>query len=78
MKTAVSVPDEVYQAAERHARGTRKSRSQVYAEALSEYLARHGGDEATDGMNAIVERLREQETRFVSAVSRRVLERNEW
>lgn len=78
MKTAVSVPDEVFRAAERHARRTRKSRSQLYAEALSEYLARHEPDEVTDAMNAVVDRLEEADDRFVSAAARRVLEGSEW
>lgn len=78
MKTAVSVPDEVFRAAERHARRTRKSRSQLYAEALSEYLAHHGPDEVTDAMNSVVDRLKEPTDQFVSAAARRVLERSEW
>jgi len=57
MKTAVSLPDDVFQAAERHARKTRKSRSQLYAEALVEYLARHGDDAVTEAMNRVVEQL---------------------
>lgn len=78
MKTAVSVPDDVFRAAERHARRTRKSRSQLYAEALSEYLDRHGPDEVTDAMNNVVARLKEPQDRFVAAAARRVLERTEW
>src|SRR4051812_18924866 len=50
MKTAVSLPDRVYREAEGYARRTRKSRSQLYAEALAEYLARHAPDEVTEAM----------------------------
>ena len=78
MKTAVSVPDEVFRAAERQARRVKKSRSQLYAEALSEYLARHAPEEVTDAMNRVVEQLREPTDSFVSAAARRVLERSEW
>jgi metal-responsive CopG/Arc/MetJ family transcriptional regulator len=78
MKTAVSLPDEVFRAAERQARRVKKSRSQLYAEALSEYLARHAPDEVTDAMNRVVEQLREPIDPFVSAAARRVLERSEW
>jgi hypothetical protein len=38
MKTAVSLPDDVFGAAERHARRMGVSRSRLYAMALSEYL----------------------------------------
>jgi len=78
MKTAVSLPDEVFRAAERQARRVKKSRSQLYAQALSEYLARHAPDEVTDAMNRVVEQLREPTDPFVSAAARRVLERTEW
>ncbi len=78
MKTAISLPDEVFRAAERQARRAKKSRSQLYAEALSEYLARHAPDEVTAAMNQVVEKLREPTDRFVSAAARRILERSEW
>jgi len=78
MKTAVSLPDDLFRAAERHARRTKKSRSQLYAEALSEYLARHAPDEVTEAMNRVVDQLPESTDRFVSAAARRVLERTEW
>jgi len=78
MKTAVSLPDEVFRAAERQARRAKKSRSQLYAEALAEYLARHAPDEVTDAMNRVVEELKEARDPFVTAAARRILERSEW
>lgn len=78
MKTAVSVPDELFEAAERHAERTKKSRSQLYAEALAEYLARHVPDEVTAAMNAVVDRLQAPTDPFVVAASQRALRRSEW
>ena len=79
MKTAVSLPDDVFHGAERYAKRTRKSRSQLYAEALAEYLARHAPDEVTDHMNAVVERLGGSEPDgFVADAARRVLKGVEW
>ncbi|MGC1275738.1 MAG: ribbon-helix-helix domain-containing protein [Planctomycetaceae bacterium] len=78
MKTAISLPDNVFRAAEKHARRTRKSRSQLYAEALAEYLARHGSDEVTEAMNAVVAQLGESSDVFTAAAAQRVLERTEW
>jgi len=78
MKTAVSLPDDVFRAAERHARRTRKSRSRLYAEALSEYLARHAPDEVTQAMNQVIDQLEERTDPFVRSAARRVLERSEW
>jgi antitoxin MazE6 len=79
MKTAVSLPDRVYRDAERHAKRTRKSRSQLYAEALAEYLARHAPDAVTEDMNAVIDQLGDAGgDPFVSGVSRRVLAGMEW
>lgn len=78
MKTAVSLPDEVFRAAERHARRVQKSRSKLYAEALSEYLARHAPDEVTEAMNQVMDELDKPVDPFVTAAARRILEQSEW
>lgn len=78
MKTTVSIPDEVFRAAERHARRAQTSRSQLYAAALSEYLVRHAPDEVTKAMNRVVDQLNEPIDPFVTAAAQRVLERSEW
>jgi predicted transcriptional regulator len=78
MKTAVSLPDRIFRAAEQHARRTKKSRSQLYAEAIAEYLARHAPDEVTDAMNHVVDQLDASVDAFATGAARRVLERTEW
>jgi len=78
MKTAISIPDDVFKAAERYARRAQKSRSQLYAEAVSEYLARHAPDAVTEAMNKVVAELTEPMDPFVAAAARRILERSEW
>ncbi len=78
MKTAVSIPDEVYKGAERLARRTKKSRSRLFSEALREYLARHAPDEVTETMNRACAEAGEAKDPFVSSAARRVLERSEW
>lgn len=78
MKTAISIPDMVYQEAERLARRTKKSRSRLYGDALKEYLARHAPDEVTEAMNRACAEVGEMEDPFVSSATRRILERSEW
>ena len=83
MKTAVSLPDRLFRAAEQHARRARKTRSQLYADALAEYLARHAPDEVTEAMNRVVDDAAaspgaEADAAFGAAAARRVLERTEW
>ena len=78
MKTAVSIPDDVFEEAERLARRTRKSRSQLFSDALKEYVARHASEEVTDAMDRVCAELEHQTDGFVSAAARCMLERTEW
>ena len=70
-------PDEVFEDAERMARRAQKSRSQLYSDALREYLARHAPNEVTEAMNRVCDAL-EPPDPFVREAARRVLERTEW
>jgi len=78
MKTAISVPDRVFRKVEQYARRARKSRSQVYSEAVAEYLARHVPEAVTESMNEVCAQLGDQRDDFVVAASRRVLKRETW
>jgi antitoxin MazE6 len=78
MKTAVSIPDEVFAKAERLARRSKRSRSELFSAALSEYVARHAPDEVTEAMDRVCTELGEQPDRFITAAARRVLERSDW
>jgi predicted transcriptional regulator len=78
MKTAVSIPDQVFEQAERLARRTRKTRSNVFSSALREYVARHSPDEVTDAMDRVCEHLGTPPDAFVARAARRTLEQTEW
>ena len=53
MKVAISLPDPVFDAAERMARELKVSRSQLYAEALAAFLAERGSTAVTEQLNAV-------------------------
>ena len=55
MKTAISIPDPIFQAAEQLAKQNGISRSQLYAAILSVYLKSHRGDGITERLNEIYE-----------------------
>ena len=78
MKTAVSIPDQIFERAERLARHRRRSRSQVYAAALDEYVARHAPDEVTDTMNRVCGEVGDENDTFLAAAGRLALDRVEW
>ena len=77
MKTAVSIPDEVFEKVERLARRGGRSRSEVFSAALREYVARHAPDEVTEAMDKVCDHV-EQVDDVVGAAGRRILERVEW
>ncbi|HZV48528.1 MAG TPA: ChpI protein [Candidatus Dormibacteraeota bacterium] len=54
MKVAVSIPDDVFQLAERKARQLKVTRSQLYAAALAEYLRKELEEELTARVDATV------------------------
>ncbi len=76
MKTAVSVPDHLFKQADRLARRQRKSRSRLYSEALTEYVARHDPDWITQRLNEIAESVDTSLDPFVAASSYEVLKRS--
>ncbi len=53
MKTEVSIPDSVFEKAERLARLTKKSRSRLFSDAVREYVARHAPDDVTAAMDKV-------------------------
>ena len=78
MKTAVSVPNEVFERAERLAKRLKVSRSELYSRALREYLARHSPDEVRQALDALCADLDTGVDDFVGEAGRRVLEAADW
>jgi len=78
MKTAVSIPDDVFEDAEQLARRLKTSRSRLYAQAVAEFVARHDEDRVTSAMNQAVGDVGESVDPFVSETARRSLQRVEW
>lgn len=78
MKTAISLPDGVFEQAERLARRLKKSRSELYREAVAEYVARHDPEAITEAMNQVAEQLDTRSDAFSVEAGRQILERTEW
>ena len=53
MKAAISIPDELFEAADALARRLGLSRSRLYATALADYVARHRGRKTTELLNRV-------------------------
>jgi metal-responsive CopG/Arc/MetJ family transcriptional regulator len=80
MKTAVSLPDPLFEAADRLARQLGKSRSQLYTEALREYLAKHRDDDITARLNEVYDAEAElaQRDPVLAALQFRSLPKEDW
>lgn len=78
MKTAISIPDELFEQTDELARRMHKSRSRVVAEALGEYVARHDPEAVTSALDQVVEELGRNEDEFAAAAARRRLEDTDW
>jgi predicted nucleotidyltransferase len=77
MKTAISIPDDVFAEAERLARRLKKSRSELYSRAIREYIARHGSDHVTETLDRLFAET-PSEKAFTTAAARRTLRRSPW
>jgi metal-responsive CopG/Arc/MetJ family transcriptional regulator len=80
MKTAISLPDSLFEAAEQLARELGKSRSQLYAEALREYLEKRRDEDITRRLNEIYDaepELAELDP-VLDALQLEVLRREKW
>jgi metal-responsive CopG/Arc/MetJ family transcriptional regulator len=80
MKTAVSLPDELFEAVEKIVKRSKRHRSEIYADALREYVARHSDDEITAALKAALENIHESEEdkQFRRAATYHSLKRIEW
>ena len=78
MKTAVSIPDDVFADAERLASRLQTSRSNLYARALAEFVARHDDDRVTALMDQAVREAGGKGDAFLDAAARQAVQRAEW
>jgi predicted transcriptional regulator len=78
MKTAVSIPDELFRRADALARRLRKSRSQVYREALAEYVVRRDAASITSALDEVADAVGQDRDPWLDEAGRVALERNEW
>ncbi len=78
MKTAISIPDEVFEDAERLAGRLQTSRSQLYARALAEFVARHDDDRVAEAMDKVVDDVGAEPDDFTHEVAQQTLRRVQW
>jgi metal-responsive CopG/Arc/MetJ family transcriptional regulator len=78
MKTAVSLPDDLFRLAEAAARRLRVSRSQLYATALSEFLDRQQNNAVTERLNQVYSRRPAKVDPALHRAQMRSLDKDSW
>ena len=78
MKTAISIPDELFESAERLIAKLKISRSRLYSRAIAEFVARHDEDVVTQQMDQALREMEAPYEEFSKEASRQVLRREEW
>lgn len=78
MKTAISVPDHVFQAADRLAARLGMSRSELYARAVARFLDEHREERVTDALNAVYAGADSQLDAALEELQRASLPRGSW
>jgi metal-responsive CopG/Arc/MetJ family transcriptional regulator len=78
MKTAISLPDHLFRAGDALAKRLKVSRSELYARALGEYLAKHRADQITQRLNAVYAPGDDGLDPGLRALQARSLDREDW
>jgi predicted transcriptional regulator len=78
MKTAISLPNDLFATADAFARRERLSRSELIARALREYLERHDQDCVTAQLDAVCADVDTRLSLEFARASLQVIERDEW
>jgi metal-responsive CopG/Arc/MetJ family transcriptional regulator len=78
MKTAISIPNSIFEAAEKLAQQFGISRSQLYANAVAEYLRDHQNDGVTEKLNEIYEKESSELDPVCHAFQFSSIQKDEW
>lgn len=78
MKTAISVPDSLFKSADALAGRLGVSRSELYARAVAEYVAKHREAKVTERLNAVYGVESRSKDPALPRAARRTLGRSEW
>ena len=78
MKTAISIPDDIFQAAEQMAQRKKISRSELFTDAVQEYMRNHGEEDVTERINEAMEKIGSNVDPAWQEHANRMLRKVEW
>ena len=78
MKTAISLPDDLFRRAETTAKKRRISRSALYAQAIADFLAHSDSESVTEQLNAVYSQTPAPVDHLMMCTQLRSLKNVEW
>jgi metal-responsive CopG/Arc/MetJ family transcriptional regulator len=78
VKVTVSVPEPVFEAAERVSKRMRIPRSQLYSRAIAAFVRQHSGEDVTKALNAVYAKHASALDPAWEGASLEVLQREKW
>jgi metal-responsive CopG/Arc/MetJ family transcriptional regulator len=78
MKTAISIPDEIYYTADQLAKRLGMSRSEFYSKAVSNFIAAHQNEAVTKSLDEIYEKESSSIDPFINIIQLRSISGEDW
>ena len=78
MKTAISLPDEIYHSADQLAKRLGMSRSELYSKAVSLFIKAHKNEAVTEALNKIYAKEKSEVDSAINIMQLKSLPKEEW
>jgi metal-responsive CopG/Arc/MetJ family transcriptional regulator len=78
MKTAISIPDEIYHSADQLAKRLGMSRSELYSKAVSNYINAHKNEAVTKALDQIYAKEKSEIDPVINVIQLRSLPKEAW
>lgn len=78
MKTAISIPDPIFVAAENMAHNLGISRSELFSVAISEYMKKHKYQNVTESLNRVYQETDSSLDKEISTMQLHTIQGDEW
>ena len=78
MKTAISIPDKLFAAADQYAKNHGFSRSNLYSKAIAQFLEHHPADHITNQLNKVYKGKKSKLNSIVASLQFHSIEKEEW
>ena len=78
MKTAISLPDELFREADKLAQRLGISRSELFRKALEDYVSLHDADRVREALDRVIAEVGLADDEFVRRAAAKVLSNVEW